>query len=224
MDTEAACKARFAPDELLWRINACGRSGAGNPWVQVLCYVDARAVQDRLDTVFGWDGWQNEYTVTPDGILCTLRLRSASGAWITKTDGSPETAVEAFKGGISKALVRTAASGLGIGRYLYGLKESFATVMLDKPSRADEHAYTRSRVNLARRGQAEDFVTLWWLPPPLPQWAIPSADDAAALQACSGPTAESEAARTERHGNARLEDMPERMSPDEIPHGGLRNV
>lgn len=169
---ERALKAHFAPDELLWRVQSSGRTQDGKPWARVLCYVDARAVQERLDLVFGWDGWQTDYTVTADGILCHLKTRGADGGWITKTDGSPETQVEAFKGGISKALVRVAASGYGIGRYLYGLTESFATCSPDRPSRADMHAYHCDKIGNAR---------VYWLPPALPQWALPDAEDAAVL-------------------------------------------
>src|SRR6516162_10177096 len=55
-----------------------------------LPYVDARAIQDRLDEVLGVAGWQDEYECLPDGaVVCKLRLRLGA-EWITKSDvGGP---------------------------------------------------------------------------------------------------------------------------------------
>jgi hypothetical protein len=41
-----------------------------------ICYIDARAEQDRLDAVFEVDGWQARYDLLPDGsAVCRLRCR-----------------------------------------------------------------------------------------------------------------------------------------------------
>src|SRR2546423_1129880 len=41
-----------------------------------MAYVDARAIQDRLDKVLGMAGWQDDYECLPDGsVVCRLRLR-----------------------------------------------------------------------------------------------------------------------------------------------------
>ncbi len=55
-----------------------------------IAYVDARAIQERLDSVLGMDGWQDEYTCLPNGsVVCTLRVR-INDEWIAKIDvGSP---------------------------------------------------------------------------------------------------------------------------------------
>src|SRR5436853_7876905 len=51
-----------------------------------LAYVDARAIQDRLDEVLGVEGWQDEYECLPDGtVVCRLRLRLGEG-WVTTMD------------------------------------------------------------------------------------------------------------------------------------------
>src|SRR5213592_4127664 len=61
-----------------------------NNRAMALAYVDARAIQDRLDAVLGVEGWQDEYTTLEDGsVVCRLRLRLGDD-WITKMDvGSP---------------------------------------------------------------------------------------------------------------------------------------
>src|SRR5258708_25312308 len=55
-----------------------------------LAYVDARAIQDRLDDVLGVEGWSDEYDLLPDGsAICRLRCKLGDD-WLTKVDvGSP---------------------------------------------------------------------------------------------------------------------------------------
>ncbi len=89
-----------------------------------LAYVDARAIQDRLDHVLGVAGWQDEYECLPDGsVVCRLRLHLGN-EWITKMDvGGPSEQPDEGdrrKAAFSDALKRAAVK-FGIGRYLYRL-------------------------------------------------------------------------------------------------------
>ena len=89
-----------------------------------LAYVDARVIQDRLDTVLGVSGWQDEYECLPDGsVVCRLRLRLGD-EWITKMDvGGPSEQPDEGdrrKAAFSDSLKRAAVK-FGIGRYLYRL-------------------------------------------------------------------------------------------------------
>lgn len=89
-----------------------------------LAYVDARAIQDRLDDVLGVEGWQDDYQILPDGsVICRLRLRLGDD-WVTKVDvGSPSEQPDSgdrVKAAFSDALKRAAVK-FGIGRYLYRL-------------------------------------------------------------------------------------------------------
>lgn len=94
----------------------------GKPWVKFAAYVDSRAIQNRLDEVFGWDGWEEEYTTNQKGVICTLKLYSEKhGRFIEKSDGAPFDGGDLeYKGAISNALKRTVVK-FGIGRYLYDL-------------------------------------------------------------------------------------------------------
>jgi len=90
-----------------------------------LAYVDARAIQDRLDQVLGVLGWQDEYECLPDGsVVCRLRVRLGND-WITKMDvGAPSEQPDEGdrrKAAFSDALKRAAVK-FGIGRYLYRLE------------------------------------------------------------------------------------------------------
>jgi hypothetical protein len=89
-----------------------------------LHYIDARAVQDRLDDVLGIDGWEDDYEVLPDGsVMCRLRVKIGD-QWLMKVDvGSPSEQPDggdrlkaAFSDGLKRAAVK-----FGIGRYLYRL-------------------------------------------------------------------------------------------------------
>lgn len=125
-------KKQFNENELEWRPQSQGVNN-GKAWIIVIPYVQARAIQNRLDEVFGFDGWQVEYrTDKTANIICRISVKTDSGEWVYKEDGASETHIEAFKGGISSALKRCASSGFGIGRYLYDLKPVYAECTLEK--------------------------------------------------------------------------------------------
>jgi hypothetical protein len=114
----------FDPCELRWKPGAISGSRA-----LAVAYLDARAVQARLDEVLGLDGWQDDYRCLPDGsVVCRLRLR-INGKWITKVDvGGPSEQPDGgdrLKAAFSDALKRAAVK-FGIGRYLYRLPTQWA--------------------------------------------------------------------------------------------------
>lgn len=87
-------------------------------------YVQARAIQIRLDSVLGLDRWKVEYKEITGGFLCRLSIK-VGDEWISKEDGANKTDFESVKGGISSAFKRVASSGFGIGRYLYSARNSW---------------------------------------------------------------------------------------------------
>jgi len=91
------------------------RKGPGGS--KELAYITARDVMQRLDDVFGVDGWSDEYDYIGGRMICKLKCRFGD-TWITKSDGADDTQIEGAKGGISDALKRAAVK-FGIGRYLY---------------------------------------------------------------------------------------------------------
>lgn len=116
----------FAPWFLKWK-PANFKSSPGK--LKLLPYLDARAVMDRLDEVFGPDGWQTAYrqlsTAADTGPTeCTIRvLFPQAKDWISKADVGSRTENmpeedDNVKSAYSDALKR-AAVHLGIGRYLY---------------------------------------------------------------------------------------------------------
>ena len=115
-----ALAAEFPQDAVHWRVQGQPYERNGSHSAMALAYIDARDVMDRLDAVCGPNNWQNRYTETATGrVLCEIGI-CIDGAWVWKSDGAGNTAVEGEKGGISDALKRAAVLW-GIGRYLYRL-------------------------------------------------------------------------------------------------------
>jgi len=114
-----ALSVPFPTQFIKWRVGSMNdEKTRGLP----LCYVDSRAVMDRLDSVCGMDGWQCSYTPAPNMLVCNLGIRLPdNGEWIWKADGAGATDFEGEKGMASDAFKR-AAVRVGIGRYLYDLK------------------------------------------------------------------------------------------------------
>ncbi|GLI57754.1 hypothetical protein PM10SUCC1_32680 [Propionigenium maris DSM 9537] len=164
MMTQNKLQAVFDKEELEFKVQASGESN-GKYWVQVATYVQARAIQERLDNCFGFDGWSVAYRETPSGVLCRLKA-IYDGREIIKEDGAELTGKigepNALKGGCSGALKRVASSGFGIGRYLYKLPKMYAEeVQKDKPK--DTIGWHKSKM---KGGQ-----WMWWKEPTLPYWA-----------------------------------------------------
>jgi hypothetical protein len=105
---------------------------------EAFCYVDARTVMDRFDSVMGFDGWQCHYTAgVGASIVCNIGLRLA-GDWIWKADGAGPSDIEAEKGALSDAFKR-AAVRWGVGRYLYEIESPWLTLDARKSIRKEDH-------------------------------------------------------------------------------------
>lgn len=109
-------QAPFPPEDIEWRVGSTNKEKTKG---LALAYVTNRAIQSRLDQVFGLL-WKNEFRDWKgNGVLCGISAK-IEGEWITKWDGAEETDFESTKGGLSDAMKR-AGYQWGIGRYLYKL-------------------------------------------------------------------------------------------------------
>lgn len=158
-----ALQRPFDAKDIEWRIGQCGEKKNGEIWAKALAYLTNRAVMNRLDEVFGLDGWKNEFrqmTIGESaGVLCGLSVK-VDGEWITKWDGAQVSDMEPFKGGISDSQKRAAVQ-LGIGRYLYNLDATFVETSLTKGQGEWNYATTK------------DKKVFHWKTPALPAWALP---------------------------------------------------
>ena len=88
-------------------------------YATILAYKDARVDMNRLDVVFGVDGWQKKYEVINGNLFCSVGIYSERlKEWIWKMDVGTESNTEKEKGQASDAFKR-ACFNLGIGRELY---------------------------------------------------------------------------------------------------------
>jgi hypothetical protein len=109
----------FDPMDVKFRV---GRK-EGNR-VQVLAYIDARCVQDRLDDVVGPQNWS--YTWEPVALDAKGNLIAVKGTLslygVAKSDLGDASNFEGNKGAVSDAEKRAAVQW-GIGRYLYEIEK-----------------------------------------------------------------------------------------------------
>ena len=162
----------FDAQDVEWRVQQGGISGGGKPWVKVIPYITSRAVQQRLDDVFGPFGWKIEQRETNDGsgYICAISVFDPeSKQWITKQDGSEKTKIEPLKGGVSGAMKRAAVQW-GIGRYLYNMDEAWADCTLVE-NRWD--CLGNCHVVKGKNGTKDRYIS--WIAPLLPSWALPQA-------------------------------------------------
>lgn len=161
----------FQASEIEWRVQQAGTYGKGNIYCMVLAYVQSRAIQNRLDDVFGINGWKSSYKVEDvqiskdESLLfeCTISVYDPDKKeWINKSDAAPQTQIESIKGGYSDAMKRAGVQW-GIGRYLYNLDATFAQTTTLKPSGKEEW----------RQAKLKDGTKYFWCIPTLPAWALP---------------------------------------------------
>jgi hypothetical protein len=168
----------FPAEDIEWRVSRAGMGKSGI-YCQVLAYITARAIQQRLDDVCGPENWCMEAPKILDmsgkpAFACGLSIRTDVGSgheWLTKYDVSEPTNIEPAKGGWSGAMKRAGAQW-GIGRYLYHLDEAFAET-------AEYDPKTSRGWHYAKLPEKHGGGAYYWREPQLPAWALPKeeADD-----------------------------------------------
>ena len=84
----------FEDSEIEFRV---GATNSDKTKGMALAYVQARAIQNRLDNLFGVDGWSVSYREITAGFICSLSIK-INDKWVTKEDGAPATEFESVKG------------------------------------------------------------------------------------------------------------------------------
>ena len=171
-DIALALQKPFEESDIQWRVQQAGIPASGKPYVMAIPYVSNRAIQKRLDEVFGPFGWENAYMPTPDGkgYLCGITIHNEQRS-VTKWDGAEYTNIEPLKGALSDSMKRSAVQ-LGIGRYLYNLEMQFAICEIVQYQRDAVNCHIHYVDKQKRTGKA--FIS--WHNPSLPKWAIPFVD------------------------------------------------
>lgn len=101
--------------EVDFRVQSINKGGD----VTILAYKNSRVDMNRLDSVYGVDGWQKKYELIDGKLFCSVGIYSDKlSQWIWKQDVGTESNTEKEKGQASDAFKR-ACFNLGIGRELY---------------------------------------------------------------------------------------------------------
>ena len=110
----------FTSKEIEWKIQVTTQDKTRG---MAVAYMDARAVQKRLDEAVGPFNWKNVYSLWHDNSqICGISIfNDDRGEWVTKFDGAENSDFEPIKGGLSDSFKR-AATVWGIGRYLYEME------------------------------------------------------------------------------------------------------
>ena len=161
----------FQKEQIRWRVQQAGMSKNNSPWVMVIPYVDNRAIQERLDEVFGLS-WSNSFKPTPsgDGWLCGITAQVGDDQ-VTRWDGAEHTHIEKLKGGLSDAMKRAAVQ-FGIGRYLYQMEAIFAECHCVENRRDAENLH----IIYPDKQKKSIKWMVSWATPDLPDWAQPFED------------------------------------------------
>ncbi len=146
----------FNPADVDFRVQ--GKASESTGKAQIVAYVDARTVQDRLDAVVGPGAWTFDYTplaVDAKGVVLSAKgVLTVHG--VSKVDIGDASNFEASKGTVSDALKRAAVQW-GIGRYLYAIPSAW--VAADKFGKIDPAALQQLRARLPKPGQSATPAT-----------------------------------------------------------------
>lgn len=119
-------QAPFARTDVEFRVQ--GRANDSTGRAQVVAYVDARVVQDRLDDVVGPGNWSFDWEpVAIENGQVMLAKGTLTILGVSKSDIGSASNFEQSLGCVSHAMKR-AAVHWGIGRYLYGLPMTWVNV------------------------------------------------------------------------------------------------
>ncbi len=141
--------AALAPDSVEWRPQ--GKTGPKQR-VQLVAYISARVVAQRVDAVVGCGAWSFTYEPL---VIAEGELRVAKGTLaihgVAKQDIGTASNWEPSKGCISDTLKRCGVLW-GIGRYLYELP--IVHVQLDDSGHVPETMLQKLKERLAARAAA----------------------------------------------------------------------
>jgi len=142
----------FYPEAVEFRVQGKVNEQTGR--AAAVAYVDARAVQDRLDNVVGAGQWSFDWTplVIENGeVMIAKGTLTIYG--VSKSDAGTASNFEQSLGAVSHCFKR-AAVHWGIGRYLYGLPMNW--VSAEKGGRIADQVVRELRSKLPRPASSQD--------------------------------------------------------------------
>ncbi len=142
-------RAPFDPTDVDFRVQ--GRVNDQTNRAQVLAYIDARAVQDRLDAVVGCGNWSFDWSpIVSDNGEVKIAKGTLTINGVSKSDAGSASNFEQSLGAVSHCFKRAAVQW-GIGRYLYSLPSAWVTV--ERGGRIPEAVLRELRSALPQPGE-----------------------------------------------------------------------
>jgi hypothetical protein len=185
----------FDPSDVDFRVQ--GRVNEQTNRAQVLAYIDARAVQDRLDGVVGCGNWSFDWSpIVSDNGEVMVAKGTLTIYGVSKSDAGSASNFEQSLGAVSHCFKRAAVQW-GIGRYLYSLPVAWVTV--ERGGRIPEVVLRELRSGLpqpAERAIQSDNE-------PQPQHSVQVIDDSKSSRTREDAAAEPASAESKR-STARL--------------------
>jgi hypothetical protein len=145
----------FEPADVDFRVQ--GKASEQTGKAQVVCYIDARAVQDRLDRVVGSGNWSFDWqplVIDKSEVMVAKGIITIYG--VSKSDAGSASTFEQSLGAVSHCFKR-AAVHWGIGRYLYNLP--MAWVAVERGGRIPEPVLRELRSKLPRPSASTGRLT-----------------------------------------------------------------
>ncbi len=139
----------FDPNDVDFRVQ--GKASEQTGKAQVVAYVDARVVQDRLDAVVGIGNWAFDWqplVIDKGEVMVAKGTLTIFG--VSKSDAGSASNFEQSLGAVSHCFKR-AAVHWGIGRYLYNLPMAWVAV---ERGRINAPVLRELRVQLPRPNHA----------------------------------------------------------------------
>jgi hypothetical protein len=175
----------FDPSDVDFRVQGKANEQTGK--AQCVAYVDARAVQDRLDAVVGIGNWSFDWQpliVDKGEVMVAKGTVTIFG--VAKSDAGSASNFEQSLGAVSHCFKR-AAVHWGVGRYLYNLP--MAWVSVERGGRIPEPVLRELRAKLPRPSHAPTALRTVG-EAHLVEPAIGASTDAARQAKTATPTAE----------------------------------
>ena len=121
-------------DDIDFRVQSINRGG----YATILAYKDARVDMNRLDAIYGAEGWQRKHEFKNNKSYCAVGVYSErTSTWVWKEDVGTESNVDKEKGQASDSFKR-ACFNFGIGRELYDYPIISIKLMQGKDARSGE--------------------------------------------------------------------------------------
>jgi len=131
-------------DEIDFRVQSINKGF----YATILAYKDARVDMNRLDSVYGVEGWQKKYDIVNGNLFCSVGIWSEKiMQWIWKQDVGTESNTEKEKGQASDAFKR-ACFNFGIGRELYDYPEIKIQLNNDEAELKNDKVYAKFGLKL----------------------------------------------------------------------------